>query len=451
MNGLFIFRKDLRIDDNNALNKLLEVCDNVYCIFIYDNKQLNSNHVSINSLYYLNECVKELNKQLNNKLTILNGNVIDCIKKVLSEKDIQYIGFNKDYTNYSIERDNNIISLCKSKNINTIIDYNDLTVVPMEYLIKKDNSYYVAFGGFQKNLIKNIKEVNPITYKNISMKIKKMNMTSFTLDIDKPKYIKYVPYKRQDVLSIISYYKEIERDELMTETSLLSTSLNFGVVSIREAWVLNKELRRNLAWRMFFTCILRYNKSNNNYNNKFIDPKYNSIKWPKININYWNSFKDCKTGFLLIDAIHKELQLTGYISNRARLLLATFWIKYLLISPYDNNYGSVIGYSKLLIDCSTSQNNYNHEWVLGSLDLSGRRFSKRGSDPLTGRMIRIDNDMIKKYDKDCEYIKKWIPSLKNIDKKELYKWGNNKSNYSELHNYPIFDWQKKYEEYEKLF
>lgn len=448
MNGLFIFRKDLRIDDNNALNNLLEICDNVYCVFIYDINQLNSNHSSINSLFYLSQCVSELNKQLDNKLIVMNGDVQKCVTKIISTTNINYIAFNADFTNYSRVRDNMIIELCKDKHINTIINYDDMTTIPMMNLLKGDNSIYVSFGGFKKNLSDKTNKINPITYTNLKYKIKKLKLDNFVFKLDKPKNIKIVPYKREDVIKEIIEYKEIDRDELITETSLLSTALNFGVVSIREAWVLNNDLRRNLIWRSYFTCILRFNNSKNNYTNHFIDSKYNSIKWPKININHWNAFVNCKTGFLLIDAIHKELQTTGYINNRARLLLATFWIKYLLVSPYDTKYGSIIGYSKLLIDCSTSQNNYNHEWVLGSLDLSGRRFAKKGTNPLTGRLIRIDNEMIKKYDKQCYYIKKWLPHLTDVKISDLVKWGTKDNN---IHPNPLFDWKLKYDEYVLLF
>ena len=450
MKGIFIFRKDLRIYDNNGLNKLLELCDEVYCLFIYDDQQLNSKYISYNSLYYLSECVKQLNKQLDNKLTIMNGTikqVLEYIIKSFNHK-IDYIGYNNDFTVYSLERDVLINKLCFNNNIQTVSNDSDQTLIDMKYLLKEDKNIYISFSGFYNNHNKKIKK-NYINTNDLT-KIKKMNINSYSLDQTyinkKSKSLKHIPINRDDVIEIIYKYKETD-DNLISDSSLLSTALNFGVVSIREAWKLSKNIRRNLVWRSYYLCIMRYNPISKQ--SLFVDMKYNRVKWPKINDKHWNKFINSQTGFLIIDAIYIELKNTGYINNRARLLLATFWIKYLLINPYDQKYGSIIGYSNLLVDCCTSQNNYNHEWVLGSLDLSGRRFSKKGTNPLTGRMIRIDNEMIKKYDKDCIYIKKWLPKLSNIPNKELINW--DKKYDISIHPAPIFNWKEQYERYCSMF
>lgn len=451
MKGLFIFRKDLRIYDNNGLNKLLDICDEVYCLFIYDELQLHSKYVSYNSLYYLNECVIQLNKQLNNKLLIMNGNIKNVLEYVIKSFNgkLNYIGYNNDFTIYSLERDLLINKICFNNNIQTVTDDSDQTIIDMKLLLKEDKTIYVSFSGFYNNHNKKIKQVNTRT--NNLTKIKKININSYTLDknyiVRKSKNIKLVPINRDDVINSIHHYNEKDNDILISNTSLLSTALNFGVVSIREAWKLNSKLHRNLVWRSYYVCIMRYNPMTKNL--LFVDPKYNKVHWPKINNNHWNSFINCQTGFLMIDAIYTELKSTGYINNRSRLLLATFWIKYLLINPYDQKYGSIIGYSNLLIDCCTSQNNYNHEWVLGSLDISGRRFAKKGTNPLTGRMIRIDNEMIKKYDKDCQYIKKWLSHISKISNKDIINW--DKKYNENIHPAPIFDWKKQYELYCSMF
>ena len=146
----------------------------------------------------------------------------------------------------------------------------------------------------------------------------------------------------------------------------------------------------------------------------------------------------------------KELIKTGYIGNRIRLLLATFWIKYLLIDPLHPKYGSQVGFSYYLVDCNTSQNKLNHQWFI-DLDLSGRRFSKKGCNSLTGRMMRIDNLVIKKFDPDCEYIKKWLPELKNIPNKDLYKWNEEIQKKYKIHYKPIFNWEEQYKKYCDLY
>jgi deoxyribodipyrimidine photo-lyase len=186
---------------------------------------------------------------------------------------------------------------------------------------------------------------------------------------------------------------------------------------------------------------LRFKSNGNAY--KHIDDRYDKLKWKKVSITEWNHFIESTTGYLLIDAIMNELIQTGYIGNRARLLLATFWTKYLLIDPFDLEYGAQAGFSRYLIDCSTSQNKMNHQWVIGDLDLSGHRFCMKGTSPLSGRVIRIDNGIISKYDPQFEYIKKWIPQYKNKSVKEMKLIVKNIN--------PIFNWKDRYSMYTDMF
>ena len=118
-----------------------------------------------------------------------------------------------------------------------------------------------------------------------------------------------------------------------------------------------------------------------------------------------------------------------------RLLLATFWTKYLMIDSFDSEYGAQSGFSRMLTDCSTSQNKLNHQWVTSELDLSGRRFAKKNTPSISGRMIRIDNQMISKYDPDLIYISTWLPNWKGKTKKDIKLIK------------PIFEWESRYTEY----
>jgi deoxyribodipyrimidine photo-lyase len=152
---------------------------------------------------------------------------------------------------------------------------------------------------------------------------------------------------------------------------------------------------------------------------------------------------DGKTGFLLVDASINELKQSGYIHNRARLILGAFWIKYLQIDINHPIYGSQVGFSKYLLDAiGPSQNKMNHHWLL-DIDYGGMRFGKKGT--ISGRRMDISNDKIKEYDPDCIYIKKWLPHLKNVPNKELYKWKGN-----DIHPEPMFDSDERYQEWIKL-
>ena len=159
-----------------------------------------------------------------------------------------------------------------------------------------------------------------------------------------------------------------------------------------------------------------------------------------------------QTGFLLIDAAMNELKQTGFMHNRSRLLVCSFWTKYLLIDIFHPIYGSQVGFSKYLVDAvGPSQNKMNHQWVT-ELDLPGRKYAPKNI-PLAGRPMDISNKSIKKYDPDCIYIKKWLPHLSNIPNKHLIEYSleyDNSKKYSIPHPKPIFNPKLKYLEWVEI-
>lgn len=424
--GIHIFRKDLRLYDNLALSELYKNVDKIILLFILDNNQIKVNnknkyYISNNAIQFMIESLDDLNKQSKNKLLILNGNVETIISKLIKNNNISFISFNADYTKYALERDNKIINICKKNKINTIINYDDQTLVNMNNLIKTNQDPYMVFGPFYKNSKKH--KVN----KPNKIKFDKFYKPKITNDSINYKINNKLAQRGGRTKGLINLNKDGHN---------ISAYLNFGCLSVREVYHKLKN-NKNLYWRDYYLCLLRYKQNANSYS-KFIDERYNKIKW-KNNKKDWLAMIESKTGFLLIDAAMKELLITGFISNQFRLLLGKFWISYLLVNPFDLEYGIQSGFSRYLVDCNTSQNKLNIAWLIGDLDLTGRRFAKKNTNSLTGRMIRIDNEMIKKYDPKGEYIKKWLPELKNKTIKELI-------------NYPtIFNWEHRYEEYCKMF
>jgi deoxyribodipyrimidine photo-lyase len=390
--------------------------------------------------------LEDLNKKVNNCLNIETGIPSIIINKIIKKYKVSYVSINGDFTLYAIKRQKEIEKVCNDNNVALIINNDNQSLAPMEMLVKSDGNPYLIYGSFYKNEIKHIQKPQAS-----SKKVKWVSIIETpNFDNIRKKYKLPTYGANRDNINLKQRMNRAGAKDLLSineDSSLLSAALNFGLISIRECWqaTTKHEAKRSLIWRDHYLCIFRYHPRGNQY--KSIDQRYDLIKWPKVNKNEWKSFIECRTGFLLIDACMKALQsnntenhIVGFIDNRARLLLATFWIKYLLISPFDKKYGSQIWFSKLLYDCSASQNKMNHLWILGDSDLSGRRYCMKNTHPMTGRMIRIDNDMIKKYDPNCEYIKKWLPEYKNMSKKEILK--NTK---------PIFNWTDRYLEYAKLF
>jgi len=467
--GIFIFRKDLRINDNLGLIKLINKCKAVYCIFILDDYQIdkathNKHYYSSNAVQFMCESIEDLNNQLNNKLNLFKGNYINILNNIIKHLQDKYenpiiIGYNKDYTQYALYRDSQINKLAKKYDIEVIDEENDLSLIPFDKMLKQDNSAYTVFGAFYKNAI-HTRVSTPIKNNfNKYMTLKNLKYNYNVKDLNKLyKYNENLAQEggRNIALENIKnketykHYKN-KRDLLDFNTFQISAHLNFGCISIREAYHIlknNLEIKKQLYWRDYYLCILRFIPYANSYT-EFIDDRYNKLKWDNSS-KHWKSLMNSKTGFLIVDAAMKELISTGYIGNRVRLILGTFWIKYLLISPFNKEYGSQTGFSRYLVDCNTSQNKLNHQWLL-ELDLNGRRFAKRGCNSLSGRMMRVDNEMIKKFDNNCNYIKKWLPELKNIPNKDLYKWDDDIQEKYKVHVAPIFDWEDQYKKYCKLF
>lgn len=468
--GIFIFRKDLRLNDNLGLIKLSKICKVIYPIFILDDYQIiksshNKYYYSNNAVQFMCESLESLNDQLDGKLNLFKGNYIYILEDIIKHLQTQFsnnpivIGYNKDFTQYSLIRDSNINKLSKKYDIDVIDEENDITLISFDNMIKSDGTAYMVFGAFYKNAIhtrvnlpmkNNFKHY--VTFKNSKYHynikdLKKLYIFNDNLLQEGGRDIALQNIKNKDV------YKNYasKRDLLDFETYQISAHLNFGCISIREMYKIiknNKDIQKQLYWRDYYICILRYCPNANSYNH-FIDNRYNKLKWGNSS-KYWNLLMTSKTGFLIIDAAMRELKETGYIGNRIRLILGTFWIKYLLIDPFHKEYGSQTGFSRFLVDCNTSQNKLNHQWLL-ELDLNGRRFAKRGCNSLSGRMMRVDNEMIKKFDINCNYIKYWLPELKDIPNKEIYKWNNDIQKKYKVHVAPIFDWEEQYNKYCKLF
>ena len=482
--GLFIFRKDFRIEDNRGLIKLSEKCKEIIPIFIFDPKQVeldskNKYYLSFPALRFICESIKDLDmniKKNNSKsrLLIFYGNPIKVlgyvIKKIHKNNNI-IVGFNLDYTLYSISRDKEIFDFLKNKNIENITNLDDYTLCDMDLLLKEPNIPYKQYGAFKKNMLENKSKFNKPNYKKIKFitnnKFKSDKILNYN-EIDElwKEYldINYKPLEigsRKIALEIIKNLNEFKdyntkRDLLSYETTHLSAYLNFGLISERELYwsLVNKlgdssQLINQVIWRDYYLCLLRFLEGANSYS-LHIDSRYNKLKWTNIIPlktsavwKEWNQMINSQTGFLLVDAAIRELIHTGFMHNRCRMIVGVFSVKYLKINPLCRYIGLNDWFSRFLLDCSTSQNKLNTQWVT-ELDFPGKKFSPSKA-PIAGRPMNISNIMIKKWDYNCIYIKKWLPHLADTDNKIIYSWD---TKYIEkLHPKPIFDSKIRYKEW----
>ena len=470
---IHIFRRDYRLEDNTTLIEACKTHDMVLPIFIFTKTQIDKKlnpYRSDNCLQFLCESLKDLDTQIkhisNNKsqLTIFyaDGNhdgkgdgktsekneysILDTLIKTIP--NIKSISFNMDYTYYSKIRDEKIKKLCTTHNIKCL-SLDDICLNPIGTVVTASGKPYSKFTPFWKaSASKEIKKlvhnkyVNYYTNQsNITIALKKLNKYIISIDdVIKPNGIinglfnTNLPEKggRENALKILNNIKHWndyneDRDMLSYKTTHLSPFNKFGCISIREVYwsMLNKlgkdgefGLIRQLFWRDFFYN-LSYYYPEEVYKESALNPKYRNIKWPHDNISMDKFHKWCngETGYPIVDACMRELNTTGYMHNRGRLITANFLCRLLHI---DWKLGEKYFASKLY-DYDPSQNNFGWQ-------VSGANSSGTTSRPLSQTIM---NPWIQsaKHDIDAVYIKKWCPELENVKAGHLHKW---------------YDWYKQY-------
>jgi deoxyribodipyrimidine photo-lyase len=444
-NGLFIFHRDLRTSDNVGLIEASKECDNLYTCFIFTPHQVSkiNKYKSNNSVQFMIESLEELSVEIKNKhgeLLLFYGKQNDIIEMCIKKLKIDCVFFNRDYSPYAVGRDLKTISFCKKHSVKTMT-YSDYYLSEPGTIKTGSGGYYKKYTPFY-NAAKN-KHVEPphnIQFKNLKKAHVEMQ-NKITLE----KAMKIFTIYNENILvhgGRINAIKLIKkglvqqknygktRDYLKNSTTNLSAYIKFGCVSIREvyyAFIKNHDFIRELIWREFFAHVLfAYPEVVGQAYQK----KYRKIKWHN-NKLFLQKWKNGITGFPVVDAGMRQMNETGYMHNRCRMIVANFLIKTLLI---DWRYGEKY-FAQNLTDYDIASNNGNWQGISGT-----------GVDMKP--YYRDMNPWIqsKKFDKDCEYIKKWVPELEEVDNKDIHNW------HLECHKYkhikypcPIVDYvsQKK--------
>jgi len=437
-NGLFIFRRDLRIIDNTALIHLSNHCENIYTIFIFTPEQVGkeNKYKSDNAVLFMIESLMDLHTEIKKKggeLYTFYGTNKNIVQYLIPVLDIQVCSFNIDYTPYAVHRDREIIEICDTFNVQILnfISHDYYLHIPGTILNNNKQIYmkFTPFYNIALKLQKKIKKPNmqssfPFRQTNKNMKY----MIDLYTSINKFTHInpnillrggrtnafKYLPIAKENI-----YDYDNTRDYLIYPTSQLSSYIKFGCLSIREIFYLFKNQKnfiRQLYWREFYIDILYY------YPHVLYQPfkiNYKDIQWSKNETNF-NHWMNATTGFPIVDACMRQLNTTGYMHNRGRLIVSSFLIKTLLI---DWRKGEKY-FANKLIDYDVSNNNGNWQWISGT-----------GAD--SQPYFRIFNPYIQseKFDKNCEFIKYWIPELRDVPFKIIHNWNKHFYEYKHIH-YP---------------
>jgi deoxyribodipyrimidine photo-lyase len=442
-NGLFIFRRDLRIIDNNGLNFLSELCNNIYTIFIFTPEQvgLANKYKSDNSVQFMIESLSDLADEIRHSgghLYAFYGHNDKVVADFIKAFNISIVGFNLDITPYARERDYQIINLCQRLNVFVKLDYDYYLCNPGEVL-NGVGQVYQKFTPYY-NQAKTKKVEKPVT-KKIHFKSSEVNIPNkITLEFAIKKFVKkensdiLVHGGRDNALKQmkiaaknIKHYAQT-RDELSKPTSQLSAYIKFGNVSIREVFYAlksNHAFIRQLYWREFYAGIL-YEFPH--VLGHALKPKYDKIKWHN-NERWFQAWCNGMTGFPAVDSGMRQLNATGYMVNRARLITMSFLVKTMLI---DYRLGERYFATKLT-DYDIASNNGNTQWIMGG-----------GAD--SQQYTRIFNPTIqaKEHDSDCKYIKTWITELKEVDNEIILNWETEWQNHKEIkYPKPILDYSEQ--------
>jgi len=431
MTSLFIFRRDFRIVDNTALIECFKNSDKVIPIFIFTPTQIKDNKFfSSNSFQFLIESLKSIEIKIN----YYYGENIEILKKFLKETEFDNIYFNMDYTPYAIERDNEIKDFCDKHNKKYYI-YEDYLLAPIGTFLKSDGKAYEKFTPFKNNALGTIIR-KPDKYDILKQKQKIVILKqNFKIDLDDlNNYYEINPDisvhgGRNHALKILKNIQEFvnyenERNDLNTPTTHLSAFIKYGAVSIREVYYaiydkfgVKHGLISQLFWREFyFYLAYYYPKVLKGFSLK---EQYDKIKWgnnPKI-IEAW---KEGNTGFPAVDASMREMNKTGYMHNRGRLIASGILIKILNV---DWRIGELY-FAQKLVDYDPIVNNGNWQWSSGS-----------GAD--SQPYFRIMSPWKQSIDNDPNalYIKKWVPELESVANKDIFNWGKSWNKYKNV-NYP---------------
>jgi deoxyribodipyrimidine photo-lyase len=397
--AIFWFRRDLRLIDNTALYHALTSGLPVLPIFIFDEVILDELPTNDGRVQFIYENLDKINKQLNefeSSLLIKKGHVLAIWEGLKKTYNIKKVFFNKDYEPYAIQRDHEIKSRLEETGAAVTV-FKDDVIFEENEVLKDDGLPYTIFTPYKNKWLKTFEATTfeSITYtKDIlkyCLKIKvdfpALESIGFTESNHKVR-----PY----VLDAMDSYEDHRNFPALDNTSYLSPHLRFGTVSIRRLVIMamnrNATFLSELIWREFFKVILFHFPKVVTHNFK---APYDGVIWRESTADF-EKWSEGNTGYPIVDAGMRQLNATGYMHNRVRMVTASFLCKHLLL---DWRLGEAY-FAEKLLDYELSSNNGNWQWAAGT-----------GCDASPYFRVFNPESQQKKFDKNFEYIKKWIPEF----------------------------------------
>lgn len=388
------FRRDLRLTDHTALHHALLSGYPVLPLFIFDKGILDSLPADDARVTFIYDTLKELDQELKlagSGMYCAIGDPMEVWKKLMEKFDIGAVYFNRDYEPYARSRDKDIWHLLSDAKL-PVKTFKDQVIFERSEVLKDDGKPYTVFTPYKKKWLSRFDRAafQPLsTAKGPFFSHKKPFPTLDEIGFDRSDII-VKPYD----LSGLPDYTNTRNFPAADKTSYLSPHLRFGTVGIRQVISQLSETDETflseLIWREFFMQILYHFP---HVVDRSFKPQYDFIKW-RNDRDEFERWCSGKTGFPIVDAGMRELNSTGYMHNRIRMIVASFLCKDLLI---DWRWGEAY-FAEKLLDYELSSNNGNWQWAAGT-----------GCDAAPYFRIFNPTTQMQKFDKDLEYVRKWVP------------------------------------------
>ena len=405
MVNIFWFRRDLRLSDNAGLYHALKDGNPVLPVFIFDTSILDDlTDKTDRRVEFIHLALQDMQRQLvklDSSFIIRYGTPVEVFKDLLNEYHVEKVFTNHDYEPYAKERDAAIERLLREQGT-SFHTFKDQVILEKDEVLKDDGKPYTIFTPYSRKWKAVLTEFHLKPYSN----------KKYFINFYKQPEQKLISLEEMGFISaglafpgkewkgqLIRNYKEQRNIPSIQGTSRLSVHLRFGTISIREladeAGGLNETFLNELIWRDFYHMILWHFPAVVGHAFK---PDYDKINW-RNNEKEFEAWCNGQTGYPIVDAGMRELNATGFMHNRVRMIVASFLSKHLLI---DWRWGEAY-FAQKLLDFDLSANNGGWQWAAGS-----------GCD--AAPYFRVFNPYLQtqKFDPELKYIRKWVPELEEF-------------------------------------
>lgn len=403
--NIFWFRRDLRLQDNAGLYHALQESNPVVPVFIFDRNILDElDDKNDRRVSFIQEAITQIQQKLialGSSLDVRFGFPAEVWKQLTKDYSVEKVFTNHDYEPYARQRDEEVKKVLAKNNI-PLLTFKDQVVFEKNEVLKDDGKPYTVFTPYSKkwkSLLSGFYLSSFPVEKYYSNFFRQKEITVPSLEsIGFIKQNISFPSRRWEPQKIKTY-KENRDIPALESTTRLSVHLRFGTISIRklarEAGKLSETFLNELIWRDFYQMILWHHPY---VVSRSFKPEYDNIQW-RNNATEFKAWCDGQTGYAIVDAGMRELNATGFIHNRVRMIVASFLTKHLLI---DWRWGEAY-FAKKLLDYDLAANNGGWQWAAGS-----------GCDAAPYFRIFNPYRQTQKFDPEFKYIRKWVPEFEEL-------------------------------------